>query len=132
MSMTTLFAIGAGGFLGAILRAYLNGTISSMLPHTLPFGTLSVNLIGSFIIGILFALFMHTTAFSTPMKSFLSTGFLGALTTYSTFAYESFLLLHSGAYFYALINMSLNLFGTIFLAGSGYLLIQFLFQSSSQ
>ena len=123
MSWQTILAIGSGGFIGAVLRAYLNGLISHRIPHTLPFGTLGVNLIGSFIMGILIAYFMHTTLFSVHAKSFLTTGILGALTTSSTFAMESFLLLNAGSITLAIINMSLNLFGTIVMAGSGYLLV---------
>jgi len=129
MSWQAILAIGSGGFLGAVLRAYLNGVISHKLPHDLPFGTLGVNLLGSFIMGCLFAYFMYTSVFSVHMKSFLSTGILGALTTYSTFAMESFLLLNGGSIILAFLNMSLNLFGTIFMAGSGYYLIQNLFKS---
>jgi len=129
MSWQTILAIGSGGFLGAVLRAYLNGVISHKLPHDLPFGTLGVNLLGSFIMGSLFAYFMYTTTLSVHTKSFLSTGLLGALTTYSTFAIESFLLLNGGSIALAFLNMSLNLFGTIFMAGSGYYLIQNLFKS---
>ncbi len=129
MSWQTILAIGSGGFIGAVLRAYLNGVISHKLPHDLPFGTLGVNLLGSFIMGCLFAYFMYTTAFSVHMKSFLSTGILGALTTYSTFAMESFLLLNGGSITLAVANMSLNLFGTIFMAGSGYYLIHSLFRA---
>ena len=129
MSWQTILAIGSGGFIGAVSRAYLNGLISSKIPHVLPFGTLGVNLIGSFIMGLLVAYFMHTTTFSVHMKSFLTTGILGALTTYSTFAIESFLLLEGGSIFLAAINMSLNVFGTVMMAGSGYYLIQTLFKS---
>ena len=129
MSWQTVLAIGSGGFLGAVLRAYLNGFISHRVPHEIPFGTLGVNLIGSFIMGILVAYFMYTTLFPLHVKSFISTGFLGALTTYSTFAIESFLLLEGGSITLALVNMSLNLFGTIFMAGSGYFLIHSLFKS---
>ena len=53
MSWQTILAIGSGGFIGAVLRAYLNGLISHKLPHELPYGTLGVNLIGSFLMGIL-------------------------------------------------------------------------------
>lgn len=120
MSWQTILAIGSGGFIGAVLRAYFNGLISHRLPHDLPFGTLGVNLIGSFLMGILIAYFMYTTLFSLPAKSFLSTGILGALTTYSTFAIESFLLLEGGHIFLALANISLNAFGTIFMAGGGF------------
>lgn len=126
MSYATILAIGSGGFIGAVLRAYLNGVISHKLPHDLPFGTLGVNLIGSFIMGLLFAYFFYTNSLSLHTKSFLSTGILGALTTYSTFAIESFLLLHAGHIMLASLNMALNLFGSVFLAGSGYYLAKWM------
>lgn len=124
MTWQTALAIGSGGFIGAIMRAWLSGFFAHKLPHDLPVGTLGVNLIGSFLMGILFAYFLYTTLFSLHVKSFLSTGVLGALTTYSTFAIESFVLLQGGHYFLAFANISLNLFGTIFMAGIGFLLTQ--------
>ena len=130
MGWQTLLAIGTGAFLGAITRAYLNGVVSNHFPHTLPFGTLSVNLLGSLIIGILFAIFANTTqdtALSVNMKSFLTTGFLGALTTYSTFAMESFFLIQGGSFFLAAINMGANVFGTVLMAGVGFTLTASLF-----
>ncbi|WP_345987178.1 fluoride efflux transporter CrcB [Sulfurimonas sp. HSL1-2] len=120
MSLATLLAIGSGGFIGAVLRAYLNGLISHRVPHDLPFGTLGVNLIGSFIMGILVAYFMYTTYFSLHVKSFLSTGILGALTTYSTFAIESVMLLNGGHLALAAANIGLNALGTVFMAGAGF------------
>ncbi len=129
MSWQTILAIGSGGFLGAVLRAYLNGVISHRLPHDLPFGTLGVNLIGSFIMGILIAYFMYTTLFSMHVKSFLTTGILGGLTTYSAFAIESFFLLNSGHIALAIANISLNAFGSIFMAGSGFYIVKFLLKA---
>jgi len=126
MSWQTILAIGSGGFLGAVLRAYLNGVISHRLSHELPYGTLGVNLIGSFIMGILVAYFMYTSFFSLHAKSFLSTGLLGALTTYSTFAIESLLLLQGGHILLAFANVTLNAFGTIIMAGSGFYFAKFL------
>ena len=126
MSWQTLLAIGSGGFLGSILRAYLNGIVNRHFPHTLPLGTLSVNLIGSFIIGVLFALFIYTSSFSPTMKSFLTTGILGGLTTYSTFAMETFWLFNQGSLFLALSNALLNVVGTVLAAGSGYKIVNFL------
>ncbi len=128
MSWQTILAIGSGGFIGAVLRAYLNGFISHKIPHTLPFGTLSVNLIGSLIMGMLIAYFMYTTFFSLPAKSFLSTGILGALTTFSTFAIESFLLLEGGHIALGLTNIMLNSFGSIFMAGSGFYIVKYFFR----
>lgn len=128
LSWQTIVAVGSGGFIGAVLRVYLNSVISHKLPHDLPYGTLGVNLIGSFIMGILIAYFMYSTLFSIHMKSFLTTGILGALTTYSTFAIESFLLLKGGSLSLAFLNISLNSFGTILMAGSGYYLVHSFFK----
>ena len=122
MSWQAILAIGSGGFIGALSRAYLNGIISNKFPHDIPVGTLGVNLIGSFLMGILIAYFMYTTYLSVNVKSFLSTGILGALTTYSTFAIESFFLLERGQVLLAGTYISLNVFGTIFMAGGGYYL----------
>ncbi len=124
MSSHTILAIGSGAFVGAVLRAYLNGIVNHHFPHALPFGTLSVNLIGSFIIGALFAYFSYTSLFSVQMKSFLTTGFLGGLTTYSTFAIETFFLLSGGHLLLAAANMALNTFGTVLMAASGYYLFR--------
>ena len=126
MSWQTILAVGSGGFIGAVLRAYLNGIISHKMPHDLPFGTLGVNLIGSFIMGILIAYFMYTTIFPLHVKSFLTTGILGGLTTYSAFAIESFLLLNSGQIALALANISLNAFGSIFMAGGGFYIVKYI------
>jgi len=124
LSWQTILAIGAGGFLGAIARAYSVHFSNKYIPLDFPMGVLLVNIIGSFIIGILFAYFTHFTV-SDTLKAFLTTGFLGALTTYSTFAIESYLLFGTSTYL-AITNMVLNLFGTILAAGSGYKIINFL------
>jgi len=123
MSWQTILAIGSGGFLGAVLRAYLNGVIPKISDFPLP--TLVVNLLGSFLMGVLFAYFYYSTFFSIHIKSFLTTGFLGALTTYSTFAFESFLLIEANHYWYASIYTGLNLFGTILMAAFGFKLIHY-------
>lgn len=125
MSWQTILAIGSGGFIGAISRAYLNGLINRNVPHDLPFGTLGVNVLGSLILGILFALFTYTEYFSTPMKSFLSTGMMGALTTYSTFALETFWLFNGGSLVLGTINILLNVTATILAAGSGFKAIEY-------
>lgn len=120
MSWQTILAIGSGGFIGAVLRAYLNGLISHKFPHELPYGTLGVNLLGSFLMGLLMAYFLYTSFFSLHAKSFLSTGILGALTTYSTFAIESLILFQGGHLFLATANITLNAIGTVLMAGGGF------------
>jgi CrcB protein len=126
MSSLTILAIGSGGFIGAVLRAYLNGVFSHHFSHTLPVGTLGVNLLGSFIMGLFVAYFMYTTALSVHVKSFLTTGILGALTTYSTFAIESLLLLQGGHILLASANIVFNALGTVFMAGIGFYLVKLL------
>ncbi len=123
MNWLTIIAVASGGALGAVARLLLNGIVSRHFPHTLPFGTLSVNLLGSLAVGILFAWFHHHPTLSPHVKSFLVTGFLGALTTYSTFAIESFFLLEAGNWSHAFANMALNLFGTIMMAALGYYMV---------
>ena len=128
MSWQTILAIGCGGFLGAILRAYVNNIALNKLPSDFPYATLGVNLIGSFLMGLLIAYFMYTNFFSLHVKSFLTTGFLGALTTYSAFAIESLFLLQAGSIFLALTNIILNAFGTILMAGSGFYIVKYFFK----
>lgn len=124
LSPQIILAIGLGGFLGAIARAYVVHFTNKYIPLEFPLGVLSVNLIGSFLIGVLLAYFSTFTV-SMNIKSFLTTGFLGALTTYSTFAIETFLLFET-SFTLAILNMGLNLFGSIIAAASGYKILHFL------
>ena len=126
MNTLTIIAVASGGAIGATLRLFINTAVNKSFIHTLPLGTLVVNLIGSLLIGMLFAYFHINTSLSPQLKTFLVTGILGALTTYSTFAIESFFLLQSGHYLDAFANMALNLFGTILFAGFGYLSILYI------
>ena len=123
MNSLTIIAVASGGAIGATLRLLLNGWVNKSFIHALPLGTLFVNLLGSLLIGMLFAYFHFNTTLSPHLKTFLVTGILGALTTYSTFAIESFFLLETGHYGEAFANMALNVFGTILFAGIGYILI---------
>ena len=128
MNMMLLLAIGSGGFIGAILRYSINNYVSHHYEHTLPFGILFVNLLGSLLIGIVFAIFTFTSFFSqdTKLYSFIVTGAFGALTTYSTFAMDSFMLIHSGHYGMAAINMTANVLGTVLFAGIGFMSMKYI------
>jgi len=120
-NLPTILAVGSGGFLGAVLRFYVGVQVVKHFPHEVPLATLGVNIVGSFLIGTLIALFLSYTPHDV-IKAFLITGFLGALTTYSTFAIETYILL-GNHFWYGLLNIFLNLFGTILAAGSGYKLV---------
>ncbi len=123
LSWQTVLAIGTGGFLGAISRVYIVHLSNKHFAYDFPVGILLVNIMGSFLIGALFALF-NVYTIGDSVKSFLTAGFLGALTTYSTFAIESFFLLETSL-FLGLSNMFLNLLGTVLAAGIGYKLLHF-------
>ena len=123
MNTLSIVAVASGGAIGATLRFIINHLVNKHFIHAIPLGTLTVNLLGSLLIGILFAYFHLNTSLSPYLRTFMITGILGALTTYSTFAMESFFLLESGQYIRAFASMALNLFGTIFMAGLGYLLL---------
>lgn len=120
-NLQTAIAVGSGGFLGAILRFYVGTMITKYYPEGIPLATLIVNLSGSFFIGLLMAIFI-TFELPSYLKLFIITGFLGALTTYSTFAIETYFLLGSHIY-YGILNIFLNLFGCIGMAALGYKLM---------
>ena len=122
-NLNTVIAVGTGGFLGATARFYVGVQVVKYFPHEVPLATLAVNIVGSFAIGILVAIFLNYTP-SELLKGFLITGFLGALTTYSAFAIESYMLLNSN-FWYGILNIILNVVGSIVAAGSGYKLITY-------
>ena len=124
MKTDTLLAIGIGGFIGAILRAYVVFLVNSNIKHNIPFGTLSVNLIGSFLLGILIGLIEFYIIQNHYIKSLLTTGILGAFTTFSTFAIESFFLFKNSLYLEAISYILLNVIGSIILAGIGFKIIE--------
>ena len=124
MKADTLLAIGIGGFIGAILRAYIVLLVNSNIKHNIPFGTLSVNLIGSFLLGILIGLIEFYIIQNSYIKFLLTTGILGAFTTFSTFAIESFFLFKNSLYLEAISYILLNVIGSIILAGAGFKIIE--------
>ncbi len=112
MSLALLLSIGLGGFMGAILRFSISSWITKVTLFTLPWGTLVVNVLGSFFIGFLFFYFQHSSL-SASYKAFFITGLLGALTTFSTFSLDTVLLIDKGFYLKALLNVLLNLLCSI-------------------
>jgi CrcB protein len=101
-----LLAVALGGAIGASGRYLISTGVHRLLGAGFPYGTLTVNVLGSFLIGFLFVYFEHTI--SPVQKALLVTGMLGALTTFSTFSLESLLMLQDGLIFKALLNIGIN------------------------
>ncbi|HTT12798.1 MAG TPA: fluoride efflux transporter CrcB [Burkholderiaceae bacterium] len=107
-----LFAIAVGAVLGAWLRWGLSTWLNPRVP-TLPLGTLAANLIGGYLIGIAAAVLVAAPGLAPAWRLFFVTGFLGALTTFSTFSAESAVLLQSAQWAAALMHIGLHLVGSI-------------------
>ena len=112
MNISLLFAVGIGGFTGALVRFILSGWIQKISNSTFPFGTLSVNILGSFLIGFLFLYFQQINL-SPHQKALFITGLLGALTTFSTFSLDTVLLMQQELYLKAFSSVVLNVFLSI-------------------
>jgi len=90
-----LFMISVGGAVGAVARYGLSGWAQALLDTTFPAGTMVVNVLGSFLLGLALPLF-ESLAWSAEARTMVTMGFLGAFTTYSTFSYEAVVLLEGG------------------------------------
>lgn len=108
--MQSWLLVALGGALGACLRFGVNDLIVLLFGRAFPFATLSVNVIGSLIMGLAYGLISHGHVAEHPLKPFLMVGLLGALTTFSSFALDTVLLVEQGSYVKALLNVLLNLF----------------------
>ena len=94
--MKTILLIGLGGGVGSILRYLTTVAVNRLWPATFPWGTFTVNMAGSFLVGILVGFFGRQLPVNTDVRFLLITGFCGGYTTFSTFASENISLLQSG------------------------------------
>jgi len=107
--MLNILIIGCGGFLGAISRFFVSELVYTFIGAGLPYGTLAVNLIGSFLLGIVAQIGLSGNLLPDSVNSFVGIGFLGAFTTFSTFSVQTLELLESGSLLKAFLNIFLNI-----------------------
>ncbi len=122
--MGELGAIAVGGALGALMRFWVSGGIYAWLGRDFPYGTLGVNVLGSFFIGIAFVLLTEKLTFGLEVRTFIMVGFLGALTTFSTFSLETLFLLQEGLLIKAISNVLINIFLCIIATWCGILAVR--------
>ena len=115
----TVFLVALGAAVGAPLRYLTDRAVQARHDSGFPWGTLTVNVAGSFVLGLLAGL-----PASAPETALVGTGFCGALTTYSTFSYETLRLAQTGARAYAVLNVVVSIVAGLGAASVGLLLAQ--------
>jgi CrcB protein len=116
--LPAILAVSLGAALGALLRWGLGVTLNHLLP-TLPPGTLAANLVGGYLIGVAMAYFAQSPALPPEWRLFIITGFLGGLTTFSTFSAEVVHLLQQGRLGWAAAMISTHVLGSLAMTLAG-------------
>lgn len=111
-------AVGIGAALGAWLRWWLGLAFNSLLPEVPP-GTLAANLIGGYLVGVAVAFFSEHAGLPPEARLFAITGFLGGLTTFSTFSAENVTLITRGEYLWAALHVATHLGGSLLMTVLG-------------
>ena len=123
MSGAAFLAVGAGAALGAWMRWGLSSALNTVVPN-LPLGTLASNLIGGYLVGIAIEVLVHHSVLTPEWRLFIITGFLGGLTTFSTFSAETVSLLARQQYGWSLALIAAHLAGSLALTGLGIMTVR--------
>ncbi|MDO8962776.1 MAG: fluoride efflux transporter CrcB [Methylophilus sp.] len=116
-------AVGLGAAIGGWIRWGLGMLLNASI---IPMGTLLANLLGGYLMGLALAGVVHQPELSTEMKLFITTGFLGGLTTFSTFSAEAVSLMHREQYGYAIAHILFHVVGSLLMTALGYWTVQYL------
>jgi CrcB protein len=107
--MKIILLVGTGGFVGSISRYLVSQLMQKTFETTFPLGTLVVNIVGSFLIGIIYALSEQSEILSAEWRVFLAVGFCGGFTTFSSFAYENFAMANIQQFLFSALYIGLSL-----------------------
>ncbi|KAF1009754.1 MAG: putative fluoride ion transporter CrcB [Luteibacter sp.] len=121
MGYTGFLAVGIGGVLGCWLRWWLAIVLNPISPNV-PLGTLAANLVGGLLMGVALGVFDHFQSLPTEARLLVATGFLGGLTTFSTFSAEATGLLLRAQYAWFVGHVALNLFGSLIMTIGGLMI----------
>lgn len=127
MQISTTLAVALGGAIGAVSRFWLSVAVERLNSSQFPLGTFLVNVLGSFLIGVCFILFLEKLHLVDSWRPLLVVGFLGALTTFSTFSLDALLLFQQGHYNTALFYILSSVLLCLFAAFTGMQLTRLLF-----
>lgn len=123
-TVTMYIFIALGGATGACLRYFLSQLMLQWFGKGFPFGTLLVNVVGSFFLGFLYSLLEHGQLEAALWRTTIGIGFLGALTTFSTFSVDTLMLFQQGLWLKAAVNVTLNILCCLFAAWLGTQLVK--------
>lgn len=119
--LKTLLIIGSGSFFGGIARYLTSKVVQNSFASAFPYGTMAVNLLGCLLIGLIFGISEKSNLFNDEWRLFLTVGFCGGFTTFSTFANENVTLLRDGNFLYFTVYTGLSVFlglAAVFLGNS--------------
>jgi CrcB protein len=125
MGIYGFLAVGFGAAFGAWLRWWLGILLNPVFP-TLPLGTLAANLLGGYLVGVAVAFFTERAGLPPEFRLFVITGFMGGLTTFSTFSAEAVTLISRSEYFWALAHTTVHLGGSLVMTVLGMLTVNLL------
>jgi CrcB protein len=128
MNLISMFAVGFGAFAGSVLRWLLGLALNPIVPY-LPLGTLASNLIGGLIMGLAMGLFAHYETLPIAWRLAITTGFLGGLTTFSTFSAETVILFLRQQYGWTALIIAAHLFGSLAMTLAGIGLVRVLLRT---
>jgi len=124
--MSKLMLIGVAGFIGTLSRYWMSGVIARRYGETFPTGTLVVNLVGCFLIGLLFYLLEERFLVNQTVRAVVLIGFLGGFTTFSSFGLQTFTLLQDREFAFAILNLTASNIVGLLLVWAGYSLARIL------